>query len=98
MNTQAKIVELRTSKKTVEPGASIQRAEDFIRAFTYGFDVEDAIALVRVEGIFIQSFEVKDVKNLQGEHLARAIGRLAGKDGKTKFAIENGGFTRYVNS
>ncbi|RFU24491.1 hypothetical protein B7463_g11846, partial [Scytalidium lignicola] len=95
MNIKTKAVELRTSKHTTDPGA-LQKGADFISAFSLGFDIDDAIALLRLDDLYIQSFEIRDVKTLNGEHLGRAIGRIAGKDGKTKFAIENATRTRIV--
>lgn len=95
MNTKSRCVELRTSRYTTATDA-LQKGEDFLRAFTLGFDVDDAIALLRLDDLYIETFEIKDVKTLQGEHLGRAIGRIAGKDGKTKFAIENTSRTRVV--
>nr|POE63605.1 pre-rrna-processing protein pno1 [Quercus suber] len=95
MNIAKKAVELRTSSHTTDTGA-IQKGADFIQAFCLGFDLDDAIALLRLDDLYIQTFEVKDVKTLTGEHMGRAVGRIAGKDGKTKFAIENASRTRIV--
>lgn len=94
-NPQKRSVELKTSPHTTLEGA-IQKSADFVRAFVLGFEIRDAIALLRLDDLYIDSFEIKDVKTLQGEHLSRAIGRIAGQGGKTKHTIENATKTRIV--
>ena len=104
MNVAQKAVELRIPNTptnpittSTSPTALLQKGADFLHAFVLGFDVDDAIALLRLDDLYIESFDVRDVKpSLKGQHLSRAIGRIAGKDGKTKFAIENTTKTRIV--
>ncbi|CAN6446472.1 unnamed protein product [Victoria cruziana] len=95
MNLKTKKVELKTRADTPDI-SNLQKCADFVHAFMLGFDIPDAIALLRLDDLYVDSFEIKDVKTLRGEHLSRAIGRLAGKGGKTKFAIENSTRTRIV--
>ena len=94
-NPKNRCVELKTSNVTEDPGA-LQKGQDFVEAFIMGFEVQDAVALLRLDDLYVDSFMITDVKLLHGDHLSRAIGRIAGQDGKTKYAIENATRTRIV--
>jgi len=95
MNPKRKCVEIKSSEFT-EDRNSIQKCADFLKAFMLGFDLNDSIALLRMDDLYIESFEIKDVKTLHGDHLSRCIGRISGEKGKTKFAVENATKTRIV--
>merc|ERR1712230_263029 len=63
MNVGKKNIEMRTSKHTPAPSATIlQRAVDFVAAYGLGFSAEDAVALLRMEDLFVETFEIKDGK------------------------------------
>ncbi|KAF4352306.1 hypothetical protein CsatB_022801 [Cannabis sativa] len=95
MNLKAQKVELKTRQDTPDV-SNLQKCADFVHAFMLGFEVIDAIALLRMDELYVESFDIKDVKTLHGEHLSRTKGRLSGKGGTTKFKIENATKTRIV--
>ena len=59
MNTKRKCVELRSSQFTQEKTA-LQRGTDFLKAFMMGFEIADAVALLRLDDLYVESFEIKD--------------------------------------
>ncbi|KAL8269515.1 hypothetical protein Esti_006558 [Eimeria stiedai] len=109
MNLKRRCVELRAAPPasvTSGPpaGATAQLADntrlekgaDYVRAFLMGFEQRDCVALLRLEDMYLETFEIQDVKKLSGAHFSRCIGRLSGRNGSTRFAIENATRTRIV--
>ena len=92
-NVRLHCVELRTNSHTTNPNA-MTKAVDFLNAYVGGFEIQDALALVRLDDIFFEQFDVTDIKMLDGDNLSRAVGRIAGKGGQIKFSIENATRTR----
>ncbi|KAJ5071015.1 RNA-binding protein pno1 [Anaeramoeba ignava] len=93
-NPNQRTVELKNSEFTTDSDA-LQKAAEFIHAFCLGFELQDAIALLRLDDLLVESFDILEVRQtLQGDNLSRAIGRIVGKGGKTKYTIENATKTR----
>lgn len=58
-----------TTKHTQQPSNTIlQRAVDFVSAYGLGFSAEDAIALLRIEDLFVETFEVRLSQDMQNNH------------------------------
>lgn len=65
MNVSARAVEIRSSKYTTDSGA-LQKGEDFVRAFCLGFDLEDAIAMLRLDDLYIETYCLPRVSSDMG--------------------------------
>mmetsp|Transcript_9301 Transcript_9301/g.34409 ORF Transcript_9301/g.34409 Transcript_9301/m.34409 type:complete len:258 (-) Transcript_9301:226-999(-) len=111
MNLKSRMIELRIDPKIADvdessietpdgkklsPLRALQKADDFIQAFLMGFQVKDAVSLIRLDDIYVDSFKLTDVKMLSGANLSRAIGRVSGVKGGTLYTIENATKTRIV--
>jgi RNA-binding protein PNO1 len=59
MNVKGKCVEMRSCDTTQDVSA-IQKSEEFLKAFMCGFDLQDSIAMLRLEDLYLETFEIKD--------------------------------------
>jgi RNA-binding protein PNO1 len=64
-NPKNRTVEIKTSEFTTDAGA-LQKGADFVQSFMMGYEIQDGIALLRLDDLYIDTFEVKDVKTLRG--------------------------------
>ena len=59
MNVKRKCVELKTSEHTEDRNA-VAKGVEFFKAFFLGFDLNDAIALLRLDDLYLDTFMIKD--------------------------------------
>ncbi|TPP65491.1 Pre-rRNA-processing protein PNO1 [Fasciola gigantica] len=98
LSTRQKIwkIFVKASPETKDP-LHLQKGVDFLHAYMKGFKYEDALAVVRIDGIYVESFHIMDVKQtLKGDHMARAIGRICGAKGRIRMCVENATRTRII--
>ena len=95
-NTKFHIIEIRNGPQTNDVRA-LQKANDFFDAYMKGFRLEDSLALIQLDDIFLTSFDILQVRQvLHDNSLSRAIGRIAGHRGSTKLRVEQLTDTRIV--
>lgn len=88
LNRRNNTVDLRTCPSTLD-SAFLERSGSFIEAVAEGFKIEDAIAIMKYHDVFIESFKIDEVRKLKNGHMNRALGRIIGREGRTKESIEN---------
>lgn len=88
MDPRKGVVEMRTCEYT-EDSSYLERAAQFVEAINVGFPIEDAVAILKFNDVFLDRFEMSEVKTLKNLHVERAIGRVVGREGKTKKYIED---------
>ena len=88
MNLKNRCIEIKNSE-ICQDNLNLNRGSEFLKAFMMGFELNDCISMLRMDDLYLESFEIHDVKRLHGAHMSRAISRITGEKGKTKHSIEN---------
>jgi len=94
-NGQNKCIDLRTCPQTVDHGY-VERATTFIEAILDGFKIEDAISIMKFRDVFTEAFELHEIRKMKSTHMSRAVGRIIGREGKTKQNIENFSCCKFI--
>ena len=55
MNTKRRQIELKPSKD-LKDVLNMQRTYDFLKAFMYGFSLNDSLAFLRLDDLYVESF------------------------------------------
>lgn len=94
-NKRTRNIDLRTCEGTQDI-AYLERSTTFINAVVEGFKIEDAIAIMKYRDVFTEFFDISEIRKLKSSHMSRAIGRIIGRDGRTKESIENFSKCKFV--
>lgn len=86
MNLHVPCVDLRIS--VGDDQVKLEMAVSFLEAIVEGFTPQQALSLLK-GGVSRLRFHVTQIKRLSGDSTSRAIGRIIGREGKVKSAIES---------
>ncbi|KAF6168320.1 hypothetical protein GIB67_018160 [Kingdonia uniflora] len=95
MNLKTQHIELKTMKNTSGHNlVTLRKCADFVHTFMLGFDIKDALRVLRSDQVYVHSFNVKYVKVLKGNCRSCVIRRFVDKGNKT--VVKNATMTRFV--
>ncbi|KRH93299.1 putative RNA-binding protein Pno1p interacting with Nob1p and involved in 26S proteasome assembly [Pseudoloma neurophilia] len=86
MNLTVPCIDIRTGVKNDQ--VKLEMAESFVQAIVDGFTPQQALPLLK-SGTTRLQFHISEIKRLSNDSTSRAIGRIIGREGKVKLAIEN---------
>ncbi|ELA47456.1 hypothetical protein VCUG_01107 [Vavraia culicis subsp. floridensis] len=86
MNLRVPCVDLRVEDDNNQ--LHLEKGVQFLNAILDGFTPEQAVNLLKNDTSLIK-FHISEIKRLSGDNVSRAMGRIIGREGKVKSAIEH---------